>query len=415
MPLYDGAMRVAHFVSGFPVLSETFVRDEIRAFAQAGIENFVVSLRPAPEGEGEGRVQTGDLNLLQTFYPEPSARAWLSAFRCDCRTTLRLALEMAGQALGHPSEAGRLALSFERIIEASRQLHGLGITHCHAHFAHYPAALAWGCSRLLGTTFSWNAHSYDLFKYSAGLRARIRDADLVFPVSEVNRRRILEESPSAARAQENIVLARCGIQLGEYPFDPEPVLTHAPLVLGVGRLVDTKGFDTLIQAAAILLRDGRDLQVRIIGEGLERPSLERSIRELGIEPSVELMGALDRETTRRFQSEASVIVQPCRSGRNGLDGIPVVLMEAMALGRPVISTRFAAIPELVEVGVTGRLTEPGDAGGLAKAIAGILDSPGEARRMVLSARTRIEAEFDGGRNYLRKAHLIRDLIRSSGA
>src|SRR3990172_2919235 len=175
-------MRIAHFVSGFPVLSETFVLDEIAAFAGEGFENIVVTLRPAPQ----------DSPFLSCWrenpFSRPTAILYPGSFRWG-ETLVRSARpasilsSLLSAGLRHPREMSRLVYTARRIVETAPILRDYGVGHCHAHFAHYPSALAWGCAKLLGTTYSWNAHSYDLFLYRAHLDRRIRDADLIFPVS----------------------------------------------------------------------------------------------------------------------------------------------------------------------------------------------------------------------------------------
>jgi glycosyltransferase involved in cell wall biosynthesis len=423
---YDlGDMRIAHFVSGFPVLSETFVQDEIQAFAEEGFENIVVSLRPPsgmpPGGSSGATVGYRDLSgcgIVDIFYPSPTPLALpRTAKHAPGRTLSVLARHIAG-GLAWPREWPKGVLTLERVLEAVPPLARLGIRHCHAHFAHYPADLAWGCSQILRTPFSWNAHSYDLYRYSAHLASKVRDARRIFPVSEKNCGYILGLAGKDSEAKEKTQVIRCGIRLSEYPFDEaacERLTASEPLLLGVGRLVDTKGFSTLIEAAGILIRSGRRVRVRIVGEGPERGSLERAIRDMGLAGNIELMGPLPHEETRRHQKEAAIAVQPCCRGRNGLDGIPVVLMEAMALGVPVVSTRFEAIPELVEDRATGRLVSPLDPVELARVLAELLEDPSSASEMAFRARAWIEAEYDAERNFREKARMIREILQTSNA
>jgi colanic acid/amylovoran biosynthesis glycosyltransferase len=412
-------MRIAHFVSGFPVLSETFVLDEIAAFASEGFENIIVTLRPPAMG-GETlaeRLQRGGwthetLGLIEVLYPpRPLMLSGILSPRLVC-----LLASQMGACITHPKELTRLLYTGKRILESVPLLRGLGVVHCHAHFAHYPAEMAWGCSRLMGTTFSWNAHSYDLHLYSAHLKRRIRDADLIFPISEANRRYIEERGIESNKTR--LQVCRCGIRLEEYSFgrggetgmDPKTPLE--PVLLGVGRLVDSKGFADLIRAASLLYKRGLLVKVRLIGEGPERENLQTLARSLGYESKLELLGALPRDQVREEQRRANLLVMPCCPGKNGLDGIPVVLMEAMALGTPVVATGFAAVPELVQDGISGRLVPPNQPERLADAIQDLLTGSSERDRMVSAARQKVEAEYDGPRNYREKAQQVKRLIAS---
>lgn len=412
-------MRIAHFVSGFPVQSETFVLDEIAAFASEGFENIVVPLRPLQTSREEfskwknaGGWTDTSLGLREVLYPPASPFSGVRNLNTHSTSVLA---RMAGAGLIHPRELLRLLYTGKRLLDVVSWLERQGVVHCHAHFAHYPAELAWGCSCVLGTTFSWNAHSYDLRLYSAHLKQRIRDADLVFPISEDNRRFIQEQitgEEGSEAIREKLRIIRCGIRLGDYSLGVEAETSCDPILLGVGRLVDTKGFADLIRAASLLLRDGIRVTVRIIGEGPERPNLLALASSLGCQDRIELMGSLPRDQVREEQRRATLLVMPCCPGRNGLDGIPVVLMEAMALGTPVVATRFAAIPELVKDGVNGRLIPPSQPEVLAGVIRDLLASPSRRHQLALAARGTIEAEFDGPRNYREKARLVKQLIHS---
>lgn len=418
-------MRIAHFLSGFPVLSETFVLDEIRAFAEAGFENVVVSLRRCQKGceapfdlLPKGRTAQ-DLNLVQCLYPHrtfsPVETSRSSSYpKRDGKASLAAVLmEMITAGVSYPAELPKMFASAIRIGQLASSLRQLGIDHCHAHFAHYPTDLAWGCARLLGIPFSYNAHSYDLWNYQAHKKQRARAADRIFPVSTLNQKHLLEYLTVAADDQKKIQVIRCGIHLDDYPFEPIRARNDPspPILLGVGRLVDTKGFAGLILAGKILAEQGIKHVIHIIGDGPERQNLEKlAARGCSSSSRVLFSGSLPRAEVRQHQLEASVVVQPCCQGKNGLDGIPVVLMEAMALGTPVVSTQFAAIPELIESGAEGFLVEVGNPLQLAHAIRCMLEDNNLRLSMVHQARKKIEAQFDARKNYRHKVSVIRELL-----
>lgn len=415
-------MRIAHFVSGFPVLSETFVLDEIRAFAQEGFENVIVSLRPPPREirsqEDEGRLLGGrtheDLGLIEVLDPLLSPFAGIRAFVFSPKRTTQTKIAFILAALSAPRESLRMLWSFQRVLEAAPALSKLGISHCHAHFAHYPASAAWGCSRILGTTFSWNAHGYDLYRYRAQLETKVSDADLIFPVSSKNREFILAAGKDKPGLENRVSVSRCGIDLGDYRFETQrrPCSDAAgeTVLVSVGRLVDIKGFSTLIDAVRLLTESGQKVRAEIIGEGPERKSLENRIAAYDLSDRVELLGPMSRGETREHQRRADIAVQPSHPGKHGPEGIPVVLMEAMALGVPVVSTRFASIPELLEDGVTGHLVDPDDPKNLAEVLAGVIEDPSGNEEMVSRARKRVEEQYDGPANFHAKARKIRELV-----
>lgn len=393
-------MKIAHFVSGYPVLSETFVRDELAGFAEKGFRNVVVSLRPQEKDLSDSPLLSDPaLGLEQVLYPRLSPAGIINPFPRP---------ETLPGGFPYPDEVAKnLYLRFVQRNFVSR-LTRLGVDHCHAHFAHYPATLAWMCANRLGVGFSFNAHSYDLFKYWSYLPEKVNDAKLVFPISKANRNWLLEFAEEREEASSRVQVIHCGIDPVAYPFHPptDPPTDRPARIVAVGRLVDTKGFDVLLEALPNVLGTRPEVEVEIIGEGSERSRLEELTVRLGVAEQVRLSGALPREEVRSRQASADLIVQPCRAGRDGLDGIPVVVMEAMALGVPVISTRFASIPELIEDGVSGRLVEPGDSAGLAKAIIEVLDPGFDRERMAVWAREVIERDFNGPANYRAKADLL---------
>ncbi|MCG3195969.1 MAG: D-inositol-3-phosphate glycosyltransferase [bacterium] len=409
---------IAHFVSGFPVLSETFVQDEIQAFSRRGFRNLVVSLRPWPEGldsQQEQRLMGGrtraDLGIEEVLYPWKYPTALVGAVSYWPRRALSTLSTLLAEGIQYPRELGRILVTAERAFEAALDLRGKGVIHCHSHFAHYPASLAWGCSRVLGCGFTWNAHSYDLFLYRAHLERKVCDAARIFPVSDRNRDFLRDLAARQGADPEKIEVIRCGIALADFPWRTTRVPGSPLRIVGVGRLVDTKGFDTLIQAVSLLVGEGDlDFLVEIIGEGPDRENLVTLTKHLGLEDRVRFVGALPREETRRRLAEADLCVLPCRSGANGLDGIPVVLMEAMALGTPVVSTVFAAIPELIEDQVSGLLAPPGHPGALSEAMGRIFRDSTLAESLSFAARKVVERTYSSAETYPRKAEIIARLL-----
>ncbi len=396
-------MKVAHFTSGYPVLSETFVRDEISGFEAIGCRNAVVSIRPK---SSLPLAEKGDIgsppSLDHVFYPEKL----LSSFPLMLGGPLNLR-----HIFGFPGERNRNLFLKWVVPGIVGQLQHWGVDHCHAHFAHYPATLAWACARRLGVGLSFNAHSYDLFHYRSFLHEKAREAKQIYPISTENKNYLQTVTQLGDVDLDKMKVIHCGIDLSQYPYNSiKPVSNQSPKLVAVGRLVDTKGFSTLLQALPPVLQRYPDLRVEIVGEGPERESLIQESKELEISKSVDLLGALDRGETRKKQSEAIMVVQPCCEGMNGLDGIPVVLMEAMALGTIAISTRFAAIPELIEDGVNGILAPPKDATRLSEAILRVLNGDFRLEEMRLQARKTIEDRFDGPKNYREKATGLINLI-----
>ncbi len=167
----------------------------------------------------------------------------------------------------------------------------------------------------------------------------------------------------------------------------------------MGRLVEKKGFHILIEAIRLLRAEGRDVQCRIVGDGEERENLAQQIAAAALEGSVRLIGSLPQSEVVREMRSAALLACPCVVGSDGnRDGLPTVLLEAMALGLPCVATDVTGIPELVRDGETGFLVPDGDPEALSDAIVRALDDADLRQRLSRQARALIEREFDVTRN-----------------
>ena len=232
---------------------------------------------------------------------------------------------------------------------------------------------------------------------AAALGQRMRAASKVVTVSDFNLRHLQSAYPDCAGRVERIYN---GLDLER--LRPRPrVATRAPLLLAVGRLVEKKGFDHLVQACAQLeaLRLPLDWRCAIAGSGPLEGALADRIGALGLGHRITMLGALSQQEVLGLMAEASLLAAPCTISADGdRDGLPTVLLEAMALGCPVVTTAVTGIPELVRNGETGRLLPPGDPMALAFALADLLLDPFGCTRLAQRARALIEQEFDIERN-----------------
>ena len=386
-------MRVAYIVSLFPKISETFILREMQALRRRGVEITIVSLKR----RREAIVHPDALDFLPVTHYVDAAGPVAAAFaRRAALSPLATAGALSRVTAGCLATApGELMKSLPLVAVAARVARLLlerGIDRVHAHWATYPALVAWAVRRLAGIPYSLTAHAHDLFVPNPLLGAKILESEFTVTISEYNRRFLHRACGDEAAGRIHVV--HCGVPLDEYP--PRDQLPPGPpRIVSVGRLVDYKGYPTLLKAIAALRGKGRDLSCEIVGDGPEEPLLRVAMRELGLDGHVRLAGPKTLSEVRDLLRSASLFVLACRRGRGGLmDGIPVVLVEAMALGVPVVSTRISGIPELIEDGRTGLLAEPGDDRGLAEAIGRILDDSALASSLAAAARRKIEDEFD---------------------
>jgi glycosyltransferase involved in cell wall biosynthesis len=228
----------------------------------------------------------------------------------------------------------------------------------------------------------------------ADLRRKLRDAAAVVTVSDYNLEHLRGRFGADAGRVRRIYN---GLDLHDLCYSPPD--RRPPIVIGVGRLVEKKGFSDLVEAAALLRKRGREFRCEIVGDGVLRGALADQVRRLDLEGHVELMGALPRGEVYRRVASAAALAAPCVVAADGnRDGLPTVLLEAMALGTPCVSTPVTGIPELVREGDTGLIVGERDSGALADALERLLDDERLSRRLARSARALVEAEFDIERN-----------------
>jgi glycosyltransferase involved in cell wall biosynthesis len=263
--------------------------------------------------------------------------------------------------------------------------------HLHAHFVDRATTVALVAGRLLDLPFSATAHANDIYVAPVLLPEKLSAARFVMTCTQYNARHLRSVADGI---DVDIVCIHHGLDLTRYR--PNGAASpHRPLIVGVGQLKEKKGFVHLVDACATLRDRGYDITCRIVGEGRDRSALESRIRERGLDDVIELTGAMDHADVVAQYRAATVFTLPCVTGADGdRDGIPNVVLEAMAMECPVVSTRHSGIPEAVVDGVTGILVEPGDPDALADALGRLLDDAPLGRAMGRRGRERVAQMFD---------------------
>jgi colanic acid/amylovoran biosynthesis glycosyltransferase len=248
--------------------------------------------------------------------------------------------------------------------------------------------------------YTFTAHAKDIFHESANAadrRQKLADAAAVVTVSDYNCRYLAETFGEAAAGVRRIYN---GLELADFVYGSPH--QRSETVVAVGRLVEKKGFAGLVEACAVLARRGRRLRCLIVGEGELEGDLRRQIAAAGVDDVVELVGPRPQAEVIRIVRDAAVFAAPCVVGSDGnRDGLPTVLLEAMALGTPCVSTDVTGIPEVVRDGETGLIVPQHDPESLATALERLLDSPELRTKLAHEARALIEREFDIHRNTAR--------------
>jgi glycosyltransferase involved in cell wall biosynthesis len=248
--------------------------------------------------------------------------------------------------------------------------------------------------RLSGIPFSFTAHAKDIFVSDPdSFPVKLEEARALITCTQYNRDFLSKQYGALCDGKLHCIYH--GLDVSQFKFTlRRNVETDEPLILSVARLVEKKGLGDLMAAAAILRRRGRIFQVEIIGSGPQREALQAQAKQLGLADQVRLLGAQAHETVCLAYQRASVFALPCVIASNGdRDGIPNVLLEAMASGVPVVSTPVSGIPELIESGVDGLLVPPNDPAALAEAIDKLLASQELRESLARAARAKIESSF----------------------
>ena len=368
--LQTAAYRVGYLVNQYPAISHTFIRREIAALEELGlpIERFSIRRSAA------GLIDPADrAELARTRFILPVGwGGWLGVLGAACVHPMRWlrALGLAWR-MGRRSDRGVLR-HLAYLAEAGvlyRWTARLKINHLHAHFGTNPAAVAWLCRELGGPSYSFTVHGPEELDRAAGLALapKIEGAKFVAAVSHFTRSQLYHQCKVADWPKIQVI--HCGLDDSFWAGPLTPVPAAGGLVC-VGRLSPAKGHLLLIQAAAVLRRQGLNFNLVLVGDGPLRPQLAAEIKQQDLTDCLILTGWADNRAVRQYIRAARALVLPSLA-----EGLPVVIMEALALGRPVISTHLAGIPELVQPGVNGWLVPAGDVEGLALAMHEALLAP----------------------------------------
>jgi glycosyltransferase involved in cell wall biosynthesis len=374
----------------FPRLSETFVLNELLELERQGVEVEVFSLRRAKH---EMRHELlGELRARVTYVAEPATMTGVPV-SVGQRRVARFAQLMPGKSA---AEADLLEAKARAIADLAVER---GLHHLHAHFASDATTAALIASEAGRLPFSFTAHARDIFHCyvspevdDAARRLKISAARFVVTVSDFNKLHL--DGLGARSGTSNVVRLYNGIDLGRFAPGARPRRLPGS-ILSVGRLVEKKGLDDLVEACRLLRDRGVEFRCEIVGDGPLRGALEAQLAAARLEDRVVLAGARTHEQVCEMMQRASVFVLPCVVSASGdRDGLPTVLLEALASGLPAISTRVAGIPEIIRHERTGLLVEPCAPEALAAAIQHLLGDSRLAARLATQGRQHAQLNFD---------------------
>jgi len=407
-------LKVAYILLRFPVLTETFVADEIWEMQQQGVCVHLFSLLlPRQEPVHPiSRRSAQQVRYAPEFY---SWRLWRAQLCFFIRAPL-IYLASFNRLVRQPYPRAFMPLFLKRIliflkaVALAHELKSLFIQVLHTHFAWLSGAATSVISNLLGIPFTVTVHAYDIFALSELLCLTARSASRIIAISEYNKKRVLELCPGLDR--DLILVIHCGIGL-EF-FTPEVRARQpGPLsILSVGRLMEKKGYAYLIQACQQLKTRGIDFRCTIIGKGADEEKLRKLIHDCDLKGRVTLAGAWQRDDVLMACGRSDVFVLASFVARGGdRDGIPVVLMEAMAMQLPVISTQVSGVPELVRHLDTGWLVPERNAEAIADAIVHLASDDTLRARLAHNGRVLVEREFNIRENVRRLIGVLRQVSK----
>jgi len=402
-------MRLAYLVSQYPSVTHTFILREIRALRELGFEIDVISIRP-PDRPKQQLSDVEREELARTFTVLSAGVA--GTLSAHVATFVRRPVSyLAGMWMAVRLAQANLPkifsnlLYFAEAVVAGRQMQRRGLLHLHTHFASTVALLV---ARVFPITFSATIHGPDEFSDVAGfyIAEKVARARFICGISQY----ALSQLMKASTEEHWSKLEVCALGVDPSVFLPD-VVQKSPHrgrpdrieLLCVGRLAAAKAQHILLAAVDRLVRDGRrSLHLRLVGDGPERAALERTVAERGLQNNVTLEGACNQSRVLEFYRQADLFVLASFA-----EGVPVVLMEAMAMEIPCVSTWVTGIPELIRHGVDGWLIPPADDEQLAAAIALLADDAELRQKLGKSARARVEEKYNLALNTARLSEIYR--------
>jgi glycosyltransferase involved in cell wall biosynthesis len=404
-------LRLAYLVSRYPLTSHTFIMREVAGLRRAGVDvdTFTVR-RSGPEHLLTDADREADATTHALVPPRPGelVAAHLRALATRPRrylATLRLAIALSGR--GARALLWQLFYFGEAVL-MWRECGRRGIRHIHAHHANVASDVALLAASLGGRGWSWSftmhgsTEFFDVREHR--LPQKVERALLVVCVSDHGRSQLM--SLVGPAQWDKLRVVRCGIDLSAFDVAERSRDGAAPEILTVGRVVPVKGQALLVEAVAELARRGVDVRLTVVGDGPQIDELRARARRLGVAERIAFAGAVGQDRIRDYYERADVFALPSFA-----EGLPVVLVEAMATGLPVVASRITGIPEVVEEGVSGLLVVPGRADDLTRALELIAaEAPERRAAMGRAGRERVAAEFDIERTAVELRELFQERL-----
>jgi glycosyltransferase involved in cell wall biosynthesis len=406
----QGVPSIAYFTQMYPGLTQTFIYREVLALRARQVPVTTYSVWPPETDDLPPEVRP---LVDETFYIFPMdwvalllAHLWCLFSRpLRYLGTLTFVLTRPGTSLRN---RWRTLLHFCYGIPVLRDMERQGIQHIHVHFAWSASSIALIAHRILDIPFSLTLHSNEIYFDRLLLKYKLEAAHFVVTISEFNRR-LLEELWPESGIADKVHVIHCGLdpdlfQAARDTATPGGTRTGVEesdskndeiQIVGVGQLAPRKGFHVLIEACGLLSQRNVPYRCHIFGEGPERDRLEALQDQYGLHKQIQMPGRIYQQDLRRFLAQSDIFCLPCVQDKSGdLDGIPVVLMEAMAMELATVSTRVSGIPELIQHEQNGLLADPDDVQALADILQELASDPQRRTRLAQAGRATVIQDFN---------------------
>jgi glycosyltransferase involved in cell wall biosynthesis len=401
--------QIGYLLRSYPRLSQTFILNEILALEKIGVSIQIFALTNPREKVVQMQVDQvqAPVHYLDEAIQPRSLKDVLNEnievarrhFKGYIRSLFYIAANKRidqGYIASNRWDCFLQAVHLIYLLALEEWRTGKKLDHLHAHFAHDPTLIAYLVHRITGIPFSFTAHARDLYQVpEKALVDRIRESSAVITCCRANLEYLNRIAPSE---QSKFSLVYHGVNLKD--FQPIPNLgsnpnPKHPLILSVGRLVEKKGFQDLLQALLIVKKRGDIFRCAIYGDGPLGTQLEEWIEEHDMAGEILLMGdCTQQELISIYQNATLFILTPVQTEDGDRDGIPNVLLEAMAVGLPVVTTEVAGIPELVENNQNGLLYRPHDVEGISSGIIELLRNEEKRKQLGSAAARKVREQFD---------------------
>ncbi len=403
---------IAYVTQSYPTLTQTFVYRETQALEAEGFDIVTCAIwKPDTTSLSEESRHLVD----QTLYVFPVS--WARFLGAHLTVFLKHPLRYAGTlllVLTQRGESGknriRSLYHFAEAVYLAPELEKRHVGHLHAHFTINAATMALVLARLLDISFSFTAHNI-FFTDRVLLKLKVRESRFIIAISEFSKQFLDRLAPGG---QDKMHVVHCGVSPEDFAPNARPE-NQVPLLLFVAQLAERKGAQVLIEACKILAERGIPFQCIIVGGGAEQEvlRLKQLVESCALKGAVELAGSVPQERLKGYLGRADVFVLPCITASNGdMDGVPVSLMEAMAMGIPTVSTYVSGIPELIENEESGLLVPEKDPDALADALQRLLQDGDLRERLARNGRRQVQAEFNIHRNVAQMADLFQRYLKA---